>query len=138
MAAVFFLVMNQMVFSMIEFLGKTSFSFLGRPSEDEELKRLQKVEVGLKLTLAFEVMYLISIYLVKLGMLFLYNRFAKHTKHITVYLRITQVICLIAFAVCILSLFLSCIPISTFWSLSNSNGGVPLPSPPLPPPPLPK
>ncbi|CAZ79864.1 unnamed protein product [Tuber melanosporum] len=121
MAAVFFLVTNQTVFSMIEFLGKTSFSFLGKQSKTEELKRIQKIVVGLKLTLAFEVMYLISIYLVKFGMLFLYCRFAKHTKHITVYLRITQVLCLIAFAVCILSLFLSCIPISMFWSLSNSN-----------------
>ncbi|PUU81253.1 hypothetical protein B9Z19DRAFT_1099799 [Tuber borchii] len=122
MAAVFFLVTNQTVFSMIDFLGKTSFSFVGKQSQTEELKRLQKIVVGLKLTLAFEVQYLVSIYLVKFGMLFLYSRFAKHTKHITVYLRITQVICLVTFAGCILSLFLSCVPIRTFWSLSNSNG----------------
>ncbi|RPA92993.1 hypothetical protein L873DRAFT_1830912 [Choiromyces venosus 120613-1] len=123
MAAVFFLVTNQTVFSMIDFLGKTSISFRGKQSQSEELKRLRKIEVGLKLALAFEVMYLISIYLVKFSMLFLYNRFAKHTKHITLYLRITQVICLVTFAVCILSLFLSCVPISMFWNLSNSNGG---------------
>jgi len=56
--------------------GKTSFSFVGKQSQAEELKRLQKIVVGLKLTLAFEVQYLISIYLVKFSMLFLYSRFA--------------------------------------------------------------
>lgn len=49
---------------------------MGKQSQAEELKRLQKIVVGLKLTLAFEVQYLVSIYLVKFGMLFLYSRFA--------------------------------------------------------------
>lgn len=42
----------------------------------EEMKRLSKIVIGLKLSLAYEVMYLISIFLVKFSMLFLYNRFA--------------------------------------------------------------
>lgn len=121
MAAVFFLVTNQMIFSMIEFLGKSSFAFVGRADKVEEMKRLSKIVIGLKLSLAYEVMYLISIFLVKFSMLFLYNRFARHTTHITLYLRVTQGICLLTFAICILSLFLSCIPINMFWSLSNNN-----------------
>ncbi|KAI5838663.1 hypothetical protein DFP73DRAFT_485387 [Morchella snyderi] len=122
MAAVFFLVANQMIFSMIEFLGrKSSSAFVGRAGNVEEMKRLSKIEIGLKLSLAYEVMYLISIFLVKFSLLFLYNRFARHTTHITLYLRVTQGICLLTFSVCILSLFLSCIPINMFWSLSNNN-----------------
>ncbi|KAL7266430.1 hypothetical protein RUND412_011025 [Rhizina undulata] len=78
------------------------------------MTRLGKIVLGLKLSLVFEVMYLTS-------MLVLYERFARHTKYITIYLRITQGICATTFAVCILSLFLSCIPISMFWELGNTN-----------------
>ncbi|KAH0604407.1 uncharacterized protein H6S33_006784 [Morchella sextelata] len=60
MAAVFFLVTNQMIFSMIEFLGKSSFAFVGRADMVEEMKRLSKIVIGLKLSLAYEVMYLIK------------------------------------------------------------------------------
>ena len=49
---------------------------MGRQNHPDEAKRLGMIAVGLKLTLAFEVMYLISIYLVKFSMLFLYDRFA--------------------------------------------------------------
>lgn len=49
---------------------------MGRADQAEETQRLAKIVIGLKLSLAFEVMYLISIYLVKFGMLFLYARFA--------------------------------------------------------------
>jgi hypothetical protein len=58
------------------FLGKSSFAFVGRADMVEEMKRLSKIVIGLKLSLAYEVMYLISIFLVKFSMLFLYNRFA--------------------------------------------------------------
>lgn len=58
------------------FLGKSSFAFVGRADKVEEMKRLSKIVIGLKLSLAYEVMYLISIFLVKFSMLFLYNRFA--------------------------------------------------------------
>lgn len=92
--AVFFLVTNQTIFSMVEYLGefdcngfcwdradfltsgKSTFAFMEKEDQEEERKRLAKIVVGLKLSLAFEVMYLISIYLVKFGMLFLYARFA--------------------------------------------------------------
>lgn len=56
--------------------GTSSFAFVGKSNEEEEKKRLSKIVVGLKLSLAYEVMYLISIYLVKFSMLFLYDRFA--------------------------------------------------------------
>lgn len=49
---------------------------MGRADQEEERKRIANIIVGLKLSLAFEVMYLISIFLVKFGMLFLYARFA--------------------------------------------------------------
>jgi hypothetical protein len=99
--AVFFLVTNQTVFPMIEYLGKcqflvlmavviwygwwtwliltsekSTFTLVGKAEEVEEKMRLAKIVVGLKLSLAFEVMYLISIFLVKFSMLFLYARFA--------------------------------------------------------------
>lgn len=56
--------------------GESTFAFVGRSNRVEEQRRLAKIVVGLKLSLAFEVMYLISIYLVKFSMLFLYARFA--------------------------------------------------------------
>src|SRR5690554_1985813 len=62
-----------------------------------------------------------SIFLVKFSLLFLYERVARQTRGITLYLRITQGICAITFAACILSLFLSCIPIAMFWSLTSAN-----------------
>lgn len=49
---------------------------MGRADEEDEKNRLANIVVGLKLSLAFEVVYLISSYLVKFGMLFLYARFA--------------------------------------------------------------
>lgn len=93
--AVFFLVTNQTLFSMVDYLGKfwlqsfggiymtdfltsgkSTFAFMGRADQEEERKRIAKIIVGLKLSLAFEVMYLISIFLVRFSMLFLYARFA--------------------------------------------------------------
>lgn len=45
----------------------------------------------------------------------------RDTKHIIVYLRITQGICGITFVICMTALFLSCVPISMFWSLFVTN-----------------
>lgn len=94
---VFFLVTNQTLFSLVDYLGKfgynrfvgvytyitnfltsgrSTFAFMGRADQEEERKRIANIIVGLKLSLAFEVMYLMSIFLVKFGMLFLYARFA--------------------------------------------------------------
>lgn len=49
------------------------------------------------------------------------NDSSKHTRHITLYLRVTQIICGVTFAACLLSLFLSCVPVSNFWNPFNTN-----------------
>lgn len=72
------LLTNQCLFSSIEFAGRTSFAFVplvGGGGMLEEA-RIGRIVGGLKMTLAFEVLYLASIYLVKFSMLFLYDRFA--------------------------------------------------------------
>lgn len=46
----------------------------------------------------------------------------RDTKHITVYLRVTQGVCGITFVICVIALFLSCVPVKMFWSIFVTNG----------------
>lgn len=46
----------------------------------------------------------------------------RDTKHITVYLRITQSVCGLTFVICVVALFLSCVPVKMFWSIFVANG----------------
>ncbi|KAI5788432.1 hypothetical protein EDC01DRAFT_165492 [Geopyxis carbonaria] len=119
--AALLLIANENIFTAVFLLGREAFAFISSQPASEEAARLAHIVVGLKLSLAFEVGYLASIFLVKASMLFLYDRFARQTRGITLYLRITQGLCLVTFAACILSLFLSCVPINMFWSLHVSN-----------------
>ncbi|KAF8462999.1 hypothetical protein BDZ91DRAFT_643626, partial [Kalaharituber pfeilii] len=119
--AVFFLVANQLLFCLLDYLGHTSFSWTAQTIQEDEDRRVGKIILGLKLTLVCEIFYLVSIYLVKFSMLYLYGRIAKQTKYITLYLRVTFGVCICAFILCVLALFLSCIPIYEFWNLQNEN-----------------
>jgi len=60
-----------------------------------------------------------SIFLVKFSVLFLCSRFAR-TKGILLHLRTTQTVCAATAVVCVLSLSLSCTPISDYWSVARS------------------
>lgn len=97
-AAAGFLVANAAIFIEFTYLGTVSFSFFGRAmSAREEALRRANIVAGLKLSLAFEVLYLFGyppplpvpppgrdangcvvhrMFLVKFSMLFLYDRFA--------------------------------------------------------------
>src|SRR5690554_5532005 len=57
--AAFFLVTNQVIVMEVYHLGIRSFTFVGKFSDEEEMARRAQIVVGLKLSLAFEVMYLI-------------------------------------------------------------------------------
>ena len=57
--AAFFLVTNQLVLMEVYTLGVRSFTFIGRFSPEEEIQRRHRIIVGLKLSLAFEVLYLV-------------------------------------------------------------------------------
>lgn len=70
------LLVNQILFLRLEYLGKTSFAFAALADPEMERKRLERVVSGLKISLAVEVLYLLAVYAVKFGMLFLYARFA--------------------------------------------------------------
>ncbi|KAI5858551.1 hypothetical protein BZA05DRAFT_7102 [Tricharina praecox] len=115
------LLANTVICVEFHYLGMASFSFNGASTPEREAERQTKVVEAFKLSFAFEVLYLLSIFLVKFSMLFLYSRFAHQTKGILLYLRITQGICAATFIVCILSLFLSCNPISNYWSVTPSS-----------------
>jgi hypothetical protein len=135
--ALVFLAANTMIFVQFYYIGVTNFSRNGRNDPVAEAARRANIVIGLKLSLVFEVLYLIrsaplptlpihpltshSIFLVKFSMLFLYERFARQTRGITLYLRITQAVCGSTFIICILALFLSCRPIHNFWNLSQTD-----------------
>ncbi|KAF8245281.1 hypothetical protein K440DRAFT_415803 [Wilcoxina mikolae CBS 423.85] len=120
-AATVFLIADTMILIEFNYLGRISFSFFGESEPADEKERRANIVLGLKLSLAYEVLYLTGMFLVKFSMLFLYDRVARQTRGITLYLRVTQCLCAASLVACILALFLSCRPVTNFWSLTQND-----------------
>ncbi|KAF3937955.1 hypothetical protein ABW19_dt0202744 [Dactylella cylindrospora] len=69
--------------------------------------------------MAFELLYIVSSFMIKYSFLFLYLRISKETKKIKWFLRGAFLITTLTFIFCILALFLTCMPVSDFWNIRN-------------------
>ncbi|KAF3917845.1 hypothetical protein ABW20_dc0105964 [Dactylellina cionopaga] len=115
------LIATQLIFTRIVYLGRATLDNMLQTTAQFEEERLERITVGLKLYMAFELMYIFSSFFIKYSFLFLYLRISKETKKIKWFLRAAFVITTLAFVFCVLALFLTCTTLSDFWNIRNAQ-----------------
>ncbi|KAJ6261412.1 hypothetical protein Dda_4082 [Drechslerella dactyloides] len=116
-----FLTASQLIFIRIVYLGRASLDTMLQTTKEWEDERMERISVGLKLYMAFELLYIISSFFIKYSFLFLYLRISQETKSIKWFLRGAFLVTTLSFGFCILALFLTCMPLSDFWSITASQ-----------------
>ncbi|EPS37601.1 hypothetical protein H072_8697 [Dactylellina haptotyla CBS 200.50] len=113
------LIADQLIFTRIVFLGRANLDTMLQTTQQFEAEREARITTGLKLFMAFELIYIFSSFFIKYSFLFLYLRISQETKTIKWFVRGAFVVTTLAFIFCILALFLTCTPISDFWDVTD-------------------
>ncbi|KAF3927678.1 hypothetical protein ABW21_db0203203 [Orbilia brochopaga] len=114
-----FLTASQLIFIRIVYLGRASLNTMLQTTKEWEQERVERISVGLKLYMSFELLYIFSSFFIKYSFLFLYLRISQETKSIKWFLRGAFLVTTLSFFFCILALFLTCMPISDFWDITH-------------------
>ncbi|KAK6527057.1 hypothetical protein TWF281_010252 [Arthrobotrys megalospora] len=114
-------VADQLIFTRIVYLGRASLNTMLQTTQEFEAERWQRITVGLKLYMVFELIYIFSSFFIKYSFLFLYLRISQETKSIKWFLRAAFLVTTISFIFCVLALFLTCTPLTDFWNIMNSK-----------------
>ncbi|EWC47350.1 hypothetical protein DRE_00318 [Drechslerella stenobrocha 248] len=112
---------SQLIFIRIVYLGQASLDTMLQTARQWEQERMTRISLGLKLYMSFELLYIFSSFFVKYSFLFLYLKISQETKSIKWYLRGAFLVTTLAFGFCVLALFLTCMPVSDFWNIWNSQ-----------------
>ncbi|KAK6354744.1 hypothetical protein TWF696_003881 [Orbilia brochopaga] len=116
-----FLIASQLIFIRIVYLGRASLNTMLQTTKEWEEERMERISVGLKLYMSFELLYIFSSFFIKYSFLFLYLRISQETKSIKWFLRGAFLVTTLSFLFCILALFLTCMPITDFWNITTSQ-----------------
>ncbi|KAK6349151.1 hypothetical protein TWF730_009905 [Orbilia blumenaviensis] len=115
------IVADQLIFTRIVYLGRASLNTMLQTTQEFEAVRWQRITVGLKLYMVFELIYIFSSFFIKYSFLFLYLRISQETKSIKWFLRAGFFVTTASFIFCVLALFLTCTPLTDFWNIMNST-----------------